>query len=50
LSSPAERLRIGTIGLDVVAANRGGVARIVALLEPLLAERARHAGAVRTGS
>jgi 3-deoxy-D-manno-octulosonic-acid transferase len=36
LASPAERLRIGTIGLTVVAANRGGVARIVALLEALL--------------
>jgi 3-deoxy-D-manno-octulosonic-acid transferase len=38
LSSPAERLRIGTIGATLVAANRGGVARIVALLEPLLGE------------
>jgi 3-deoxy-D-manno-octulosonic-acid transferase len=36
LASPAERLRMGTIGLGVVAANRGGVARIVALLEALM--------------
>jgi len=36
LASSAERLRIGTLGLAVVAANRGGVARIVALLEDLL--------------
>jgi len=36
LASSAERVRIGTIGSTVVAANRGGVARIVALLEGLL--------------
>jgi len=40
LASPARRLRIGSIGRDLVAANRGGVARIVALLEPLLNESA----------
>jgi len=36
--SPAERQRIGALGRDLVAANRGAVARVVALLEPLLGE------------
>jgi 3-deoxy-D-manno-octulosonic-acid transferase len=40
LASPAERLRIGATGREIVTANRGGVARIVALLEPLLAAQA----------
>jgi 3-deoxy-D-manno-octulosonic-acid transferase len=38
IASPEERRRIGAIGREVVAANRGGVARIVALLESLLGE------------
>jgi 3-deoxy-D-manno-octulosonic-acid transferase len=36
LASPAERLRIGTIGRGLVAANRGAVGRIVTLLASLL--------------
>ena len=34
---PGERLRIGAIGRDIVASNRGSVARLLALMEPWLA-------------
>jgi 3-deoxy-D-manno-octulosonic-acid transferase len=34
---PAERQRIGAIGRDIVASNRGSVARLLALIEPWLA-------------
>jgi len=36
---PGERLRIGAIGRDIVASNRGSVARLLALMEPWLAAR-----------
>ena len=34
---PTERQRIGAIGRDIVASNRGSVARLLALMEPWLA-------------
>ena len=34
---PGERQRIGAIGRDIVASNRGSVARLLALMEPWLA-------------
>ena len=37
LGDAAERQRIGAIGRDIVAANRGSVARLLALMEPWLA-------------
>jgi 3-deoxy-D-manno-octulosonic-acid transferase len=37
LDDPAERQRIGAIGRDIVASNRGSVARLLALMEPWLA-------------
>jgi 3-deoxy-D-manno-octulosonic-acid transferase len=36
---PGERQRIGAIGRDIVASNRGSVARLLALMEPWLAAR-----------
>jgi 3-deoxy-D-manno-octulosonic-acid transferase len=41
LADPAERQRRGAIGRDIVESNRGSVARLLALIEPVLA------GAVR---
>jgi 3-deoxy-D-manno-octulosonic-acid transferase len=37
LADPAERLRMGAIGRHIVESNRGSVARLLALIEPLLA-------------
>ena len=36
LADPHERRRIGAIGQRIVESNRGGVARLLALIEPLL--------------
>jgi 3-deoxy-D-manno-octulosonic-acid transferase len=36
LSDPAARRRMGSVGLEVVEANRGAVARLLGLIEPLL--------------
>lgn len=36
LHDPAERQRIGAMGKQIVEANRGSVARLLALIEPLL--------------
>jgi 3-deoxy-D-manno-octulosonic-acid transferase len=36
LADPAERRRIGAIGREIVASNRGSVERLLALIEPLL--------------
>jgi 3-deoxy-D-manno-octulosonic-acid transferase len=38
LADPAERLRMGAIGRHIVESNRGSVARLLALIEPLLSE------------
>jgi 3-deoxy-D-manno-octulosonic-acid transferase len=38
LDDPKERQRIGAIGLEIVAANRGSVERLLALIEPSLRE------------
>ncbi|MGO9932101.1 MAG: lipid IV(A) 3-deoxy-D-manno-octulosonic acid transferase [Steroidobacteraceae bacterium] len=38
LDNPAERRRIGAIAKQIVASNRGSVARLLALMEPWLAE------------
>jgi 3-deoxy-D-manno-octulosonic-acid transferase len=40
LDDPAERQRIGNIGKEIVAANRGSVERLLALIEPALIEPA----------
>jgi len=39
LDDPKERQRIGGIGKEIVAANRGSVERLLALIEPALIER-----------
>jgi 3-deoxy-D-manno-octulosonic-acid transferase len=36
LADPEERRRIGAIGRHIVESNRGGLARLLALIEPLL--------------
>jgi 3-deoxy-D-manno-octulosonic-acid transferase len=36
LADPAERLRMGAVGQHIVESNRGSVARLLALIEPLL--------------
>jgi 3-deoxy-D-manno-octulosonic-acid transferase len=41
LADPEERQRIGAIGRHIVESNRGSVARLLALIEPLL-QGARH--------
>jgi 3-deoxy-D-manno-octulosonic-acid transferase len=38
LADPAERRRVGAIGREIIEANRGSVARLLALIEPLLRE------------
>jgi 3-deoxy-D-manno-octulosonic-acid transferase len=38
LDDPKERQRIGSIGQEIVAANRGSVERLLALIEPALRE------------
>jgi 3-deoxy-D-manno-octulosonic-acid transferase len=38
LADPAERRRVGAIGREIVESNRGSVARLLALSEPLLPE------------
>jgi 3-deoxy-D-manno-octulosonic-acid transferase len=38
LADPAERRRVGAIGREIVESNRGSVARLLALIEPLLPE------------
>jgi len=38
LDDPEERRRIGSIGQEIVAANRGSVERLLALIEPALRE------------
>jgi 3-deoxy-D-manno-octulosonic-acid transferase len=38
LHDPAERGRIGAIGKQIVESNRGSVARLLALIEPRLAD------------
>jgi 3-deoxy-D-manno-octulosonic-acid transferase len=40
LDDPKERQRIGGIGKQIVAANRGSVERLLALIEPALMEPA----------
>jgi 3-deoxy-D-manno-octulosonic-acid transferase len=40
LGDPKERQRIGSIGKEIVAANRGSVERLLALIEPALIEPA----------
>jgi 3-deoxy-D-manno-octulosonic-acid transferase len=40
LAEPAERLRVGAIGRNVVMANRGSAARLLAAIESRLAARA----------
>jgi 3-deoxy-D-manno-octulosonic-acid transferase len=40
LDDPKERQRIGSIGKEIVAANRGSVERLLALIEPALIEPA----------
>lgn len=40
LEDPKERQRIGSIGKEIVAANRGSVERLLALIEPALIEPA----------
>jgi 3-deoxy-D-manno-octulosonic-acid transferase len=45
LADPAERRRVGAIGREIVEANRGSVARLLALIEPLLQEPARKPAA-----
>ena len=39
LADPGERRRIGDMGCNLVAANRGSVARLAQLIEPLLPEQ-----------
>jgi 3-deoxy-D-manno-octulosonic-acid transferase len=39
LDDPKERQRIGSIGKEIVAANRGSVERLLALIEPALIEQ-----------
>jgi 3-deoxy-D-manno-octulosonic-acid transferase len=39
LADPAERQRRGAIGRDIVEANRGSVARLLALIEPVISAR-----------
>jgi 3-deoxy-D-manno-octulosonic-acid transferase len=36
LDDPAERRRIGDLGLEIVEANRGSVAKLLELIEPAL--------------
>ena len=38
LADPAERLRMGAAGRRIVESNRGSIARLLALIEPLLGE------------
>jgi 3-deoxy-D-manno-octulosonic-acid transferase len=38
MADPAERRRIGAIGQQLVESNRGSVARLIELIEPLLQE------------
>jgi 3-deoxy-D-manno-octulosonic-acid transferase len=45
LDEPAERRRIGELGKEIVAANRGSVARLLALIEPWLPAANRSAAA-----
>jgi 3-deoxy-D-manno-octulosonic-acid transferase len=39
-ADPAERRRMGAIGREIIDANRGSVARLIAFIEPLLQEPA----------
>jgi 3-deoxy-D-manno-octulosonic-acid transferase len=41
LDNPAERQRMGSIGKEIVAANRGSVERLLALIESSLPEEHR---------
>jgi 3-deoxy-D-manno-octulosonic-acid transferase len=41
LADPAERRRMGNIGRQIVESNRGSVARLLGLIEPLLMDPAR---------
>jgi 3-deoxy-D-manno-octulosonic-acid transferase len=45
LDDPAERQRIGRIGLKIVESNRGSVAKLLELIEPSLAEHPSAAAA-----
>jgi 3-deoxy-D-manno-octulosonic-acid transferase len=44
LADPAERARVGAIGRHIVESNRGAVARVLELIEPLLADSAPPPG------
>jgi 3-deoxy-D-manno-octulosonic-acid transferase len=45
LADPAERQRMGAIGRQIVESNRGSVARLLGLIEPLVDPEPRPAGA-----
>jgi 3-deoxy-D-manno-octulosonic-acid transferase len=44
LDDPAERRRIGRLGLEIVESNRGSVAKLLELIEPSLAAGRQSAG------
>jgi 3-deoxy-D-manno-octulosonic-acid transferase len=45
LAQPATREQIGIIGKEIIAANRGSVAKLLALIEPWLPAAAHHSAA-----
>jgi 3-deoxy-D-manno-octulosonic-acid transferase len=45
LADPAARAQIGSIGIEIIAANRGSVARLLALMEPWLPVAGRQSAA-----
>jgi 3-deoxy-D-manno-octulosonic-acid transferase len=49
LADPVERRRVGAAGKEIVESNRGSVARLLALIDPLLQEPANLDPGSRTG-